>query len=486
MGIELIGLITIALAGVAVLRSAAMALTVVCCMGLLQAASAMAFGSANITPGHLSIAFFLLAILIRERPIAYGSLALYPGRPGLVLLALSAWAFVSSIVLPRLFSGAFFVFPMSSQTKRIIEVPLQASGSNFNQAVYFMAGLIIFLSVASMARSPKMLERAAMAIIICSMVNLVIVLVDTVTFAIGLSSMLDFIRNADYAQLFSHQFMGIKRVTGSYPEASSFVTAASGLFAFNFRLWRGGVKPQLTGIVALLTFFAILFSFSSTGYATLAVYLSIAYAVTISGLDNRSSVSPFSKINRRVFVSLGPLIALAGAMAVALKPDLLDPILKTFDNSIASKLDSASGIERSSWNMGGFRAFFESYGLGAGTGSVRTSSFAVGVLANLGIIGAGLFAIFFYGLFRSKPELRTPLADNDSHQYASAARAGCFSILLAATVSGATIDLGIHFYVMAGIACASLFYRRPATAQTMNSAWVAGYRGAGRRLPSYR
>jgi hypothetical protein len=92
-----------------------------------------------------------------------------------------------------------------------------------------------------------------------------------------------------------------------------------------------------------------------------------------------------SSTNRAIFLSLGPLLVLAGATAVAIKPDLISPIVDTFDASITNKLGSASGVERTSWNMVGLRAFFETFGLGAGIGSVRTSSFLVGVLANLGI-----------------------------------------------------------------------------------------------------
>lgn len=466
MGIELIGLITIALGGIAVLRSSAMSLTVLCCVGLLQAASAMAFGQANITPGHLSVAFFVLAILIREYPFRFGMMVLQPGRPGLILAALSLWAVASGILMPRLFAGAFFVFPMSS-VGLIREIPLYPQGSNFNQTVYFVAGLVIFLSVSSMVRTPQSMARAAMAIMICALLNIAIVLVDTVTFAVGLSTALDFIRNADYSQLFSHHYMGVKRITGSYPEASSFASASAGLFAFNFRLWRSGIRPKLTGIISALTFAAILFSFSSTGYVTVLCYLAFAYALTASGIDTRTRGNPFAAINRRLFVSFGPLLAILVAASVAVRPDLLDPVMELFDRSIASKLDSASGVERSSWNEAGLRAFFETYGLGAGVGSSRTSSFVVGVLSNVGIIGAVLFAMYFYSLFRSKPELRTPLADEETRVYASAARAGCFSILLAACVSSSVIDLGIHFYVMAGMACASLFYRPAAMVQTM-------------------
>jgi hypothetical protein len=216
----------------------------------------------------------------------------------------------------------------------------------------------------------------------------------------------------------------------------------------------------MTGWVTIGTLAAILFSFSTTGYIALIVYLTIAYSSLLIRSDRNTPYAMRSSTNRAIFLSLGPLLVLAGATAVAIKPDLISPIVDTFDASITNKLGSASGVERTSWNMVGLRAFFETFGLGAGIGSVRTSSFLVGVLANLGIIGAVFFTVFLARLFLVDRSARSGLADNESRQYAAAARAGCFTIFVASAVSSSSVDLGIHFFVMAGLACASLFYRR--------------------------
>lgn len=469
MGLELIGLIVAGFGVLALLRSAPAALTVLCSAGLFQAASAMAFGGANITPGHLSLAFFLAAIAARPDALKYGALALYPMRPGLILATLTVWALASGFLLPRVFAGQFMVFPMNSETFIIRKVTLYPQGANFNQSVYFAAGLMIFLSVSSLVRSNSMMQRAGAAMLAAIAVNIVIVIIDSLTFALGISDVLQFIRNAEYAQNFMHTFMGMKRITGSFPEAAAFTTTSVGLFAFTFRLWRAGVRSRVTGPLAIMTLIAIVLSFSSTGYVALLVYLSFSYATTMLGADRRGVVNMSAFTNQSIFISMGPLIALAAAIALAINPELLTPITQTIDQSITAKLQTASGIERSSWNTAGLGVFAETYGLGAGTGSVRTSSFAVGVLANLGVIGAVLFAWFFWGIFRNRPERKAVMADPEAHLYAAAARAGCFAILTAACISGSTIDLGIHFYVFAGIACASLFYRRPVASRTAPS-----------------
>ena len=460
MSLELIGLITFGAGLYAAYRSTTMALTLLCCAGLLGAASAMAFGEANITPGHLSLAFLGLAVVIRRNGVGYATLSMQQGRAGILLAALCAWGFASSILLPRLFAGEIMVFPMNVDRKFINQEPLYPASANFNQAVYFVASLFIFAFVSSIARTNDMLRKAGGALIIAGALNVIIVAFDTVTFAVGATNILDFIRNADYSQNFAHKFMGIKRVTGAFPEASSFAMTSVGLFAFNFRLWRGGVRPEWTGPIALFTFFAILFAFSTTGYLALLAYLAVAYARVLMRADAGASLAPRSSINRVIFIALGPLVALAAATAIAIKPDLITPVVETFDQSITNKLGSASGVERTSWNMSGLENFFQTFGFGAGLGSVRTSSFLVGVLANLGVIGTVLYGVFFARLFLERNARHSRLADETSRQYVSAARAGCFAILVAAAVSSSSVDLGIHFYVMAGLVCGSLFYRR--------------------------
>lgn len=452
-----------------------MALTILCCASLLSASYAIALGGANITPGHIAVLFFGLAVIIREEPVSYMTSSMVKGRPGIYLVALGIWALVSSFLLPRLFAGQFMVFPLNSPYSSILEQPLRPVGSNFNQAVFFLAGPIVFALVSSIARSPQMLRRVAMAVIIASILNLIFVLADNITYYLGVSSMLDFLRNGDYSQLFSHKIMGIKRVTGTFPEASAFASTSVMLFAFNFRLWRGGVRPEITGLVALFTFIAIIFSFSSTGYGAMMVYLSLAYAGVVSGLERRSSVDLQARIHRSIFVSMAPAVAFIGAILIAVKPDLLDPVFAIFDTSIGSKLQSDSGVERSSWNVAGLGVFIETMGLGAGTGSVRTSSFVVSILANLGLIGALLFGVFFFKLFRSKPEMSSPFADHEMKQYAAAARAAVFTGLVGASVASASVSLNSLVYVFAGIACSSVFYRkRMFTPQSQHQTGPAG------------
>ena len=186
------------------------------CAALLGAASAMSFGGANVTPGYLAIGFLAISVFIRPQQLIYTPSLLVRGRPGIFLAAIVVWAFASGFLLPRLFAGEVMVFPLNFNTRLAVQAPLYPAGSNFNQAVYSLAGPLVFLIVASLARTPLMLRRATIALIISSAVNLLLATLDLATFLTGTEAILDFVRNADYAQLQHHRIMGIKRLTGHF------------------------------------------------------------------------------------------------------------------------------------------------------------------------------------------------------------------------------------------------------------------------------
>ena len=98
--------------------------------------------------------------------------------------------------------------------------------------------------------------------------------------------------------------------------------------------------------------------------------------------------------------------------------------------------------------------FYDTLGFGAGVGSLRASSFPICVLANFGIIGSLLFLVFFMTLFYGDASR----GDEEGEAYRSAARWACLAGLITATVSGALVDLGLPFFVLAGLALSESGY----------------------------
>jgi hypothetical protein len=121
------------------------------------------------------------------------------------------------------------------------------------------------------------------------------------------------------------------------------------------------------------------------------------------------------------------------------------------DKTIVSKMSTESGIERGMWNQQALTNFNETRGLGAGVGSVRASSFPVAVLGNIGAIGAVTYGSFLIAvLFRRKSRWTEPYPAACQ----SAARWACATQLIGASVAGSFIDLGLPFFIFAGLACA--------------------------------
>ena len=73
-----------------------------------------------------------------------------------------------------------------------------------------------------------------------------------------------------------------------------------------------------------------------------------------------------------------------GTVAIALNDNASAYAQNLIDTMVLNKLSTASGIERSAWNEQALQNFFDTFGFGVGNGSVRASSFPIGVLASLG------------------------------------------------------------------------------------------------------
>lgn len=448
-----IGLFFAILSSIATLRSSTLTFSVLAFAALFQAASAVAIGAANLTPGHMAVFFLALAALIRPDGFRDMLKALWLPSPGFFLLIFTLWAIFGSIIMPRLFADQIEVIPLTAKANAYYARPLVPVAANLNQSFYAAVNLLVFCITIATVRSRRLLVAAALGLLLACVLNVSIAIIDSATYTLGASEALSFMRNADYAQAYSQTIYGMKRLSGSYPEPSVFAATTVGLFAFSFRLWRGGFYPKYSGVAAAGSFFGVIFAFSTTGYVAAFVYLVLVYSSNLFWLDRSVGTSSAAHNRRYFLISLGPIGALAFAIVLAIKPDLLTPAAAIFDNTLVNKASSSSGIERTAWNMGGLRAFMESWGLGVGIGSVRVSSFLVALIATTGLVGFLMFTTFLASIGLHQEKRKESFQDVE--QISAAARSGCFALLLAATLSATAPDLGLFFFMFAGLACAS-------------------------------
>jgi hypothetical protein len=152
-----------------------------------------------------------------------------------------------------------------------------------------------------------------------------------------------------------------------------------------------------------------------------------------------------------IAVAVLPLVVGAGVTALRLDPPLWRTVNDVVDASIFDKMSSSSGTERAKWNEQALVNFTDTHGFGAGTGSVRASSFPIAVLANIGVFGALTYGVFLLQVLLGGGN-RWPHPVPASCQ--NAARWACLAQLIGAAVAGSFIDLGLPFFVFAGLACA--------------------------------
>jgi hypothetical protein len=447
MSIEPIGLLTIVVGLLCLLMGHRAAFTTVIVATLFGAAAAVLIGPANIPPAHLLLGFVAASMIMKSRETADAIGALRFPEPGFWLLCLVLYGVASAVLAPRLLGGNIPIIPLgtSDYASTGSTVPLGPVSSNFTQSIYLVADLICFAITASIASTPRGFETIARALLVCAAANILLAFLDIGTYATGTDWLLDFIRNAQYTLHFDDQVTGMKRIVGSFTEASSFARTTLGLAAFTGTLWVCGRSPLLTGPLAAISFVLIVLSTSSTGLAGAPLVLLIVYATAAM----RTGFQP-SRPYRSAAVLCAPLVGIAVILAISLNDAASDTIRNYFDTLIFEKSTSASGIERGSWNTFALQNFFDSYGIGVGLGTSRASSFPLALLSNVGVPGT-LFYLLFIGIAFLGRRGRPMSGPSDVRL---AARNACLGLIIGDTFAAPTVEQGLLFYILVGVACA--------------------------------
>ena len=451
MQIEAIGAITIIFGLIGWIAGQRFAVPVFFASTLLSAAAAFilpAIGGANIQPAHLLLGFLAVAAMTARASLRRAGAALVFPNAGFWLLLTAIYATLSAVFLPRIFASAIYVYAIARTGlgPGIVSIPLAPISGNITQSIYFLGDLLCFLVFYDAASRPDGLKIAVNAALASAGINLCFAAIDLGSYWAGLGDVLTVVRNGNYRMLDDTTVRGFKRIVGSFPEASTFAYFTSGFFAFCTKLWLDGIRPRLTAALAALSSVALALSTSSTGYAATSGFLALLFLSTLVRVLWR----PVRKTTL-VFVTIFPVLAAVGLVGLRLDQPAWRAASDLIDASVFDKMSSSSGLERSKWNDQALLNFFETHGLGAGNGSVRASSFPIAVLGNIGVFGALTYGIFLSIVFfgrRNRWRHPFPAACQ------SAARWACLAQLIGASVAGSFIDLGLPFFIFAGLACA--------------------------------
>ena len=413
---------------------------------LFGSATAVALpGLGGIQPTHLMIGFLAVKALSdrdRMRRIAVSARS----RAGLWLLATWAVGMVCTLLMPRLFDNQILVNPIRAEglIEGASELPLAPTPGNITQCIYFTADVATFLLVSSSITGARSLRVAADIYLAYCAANLFFGAADLVTAKTGTTAALEFMRNATYTIYDELDPSDVQRVKGSFTEASSFAFATIGCFCFSTRLALAGIRPRLSTVVAVLSLGFIFMSTSSTGYLAALFCIVMLYGGALIRLIARNGTD-----RDLGFVVLGPLLAIGVILFILTVPSLSESLQGLLNAVLFDKASSQSGVDRSALNATGLQAFFESYGLGVGIGSTRTSSLIVAALSNLGLVGALAYAGFLFEALRMPAR-----TDAVSAGVSAAVRCALAGSLVAAILSGALVDLGVVFFALVAFATA--------------------------------
>lgn len=476
MNIEAFGIFTLCVGLLVLFKPLAFSMPIFFVATLLGATAAVtlpSMGSANIPPAHLLLGFLALKILLSPTAFATARQELAYPRPGFWLALTAVYVVFSAAFMPRLFAGLTYVYAVARTDAGpgILLVPLGPVSGNVTQSIYFVGGVVCFLVFATVMRQPGAFRIAAIAGLTCGVANLLFGVLDLATFYTGTTEYLAFLRNASYRMLNDAEVMGFKRLVGSFPEASAYAYATLGMFAFSCGLWLKGVYARISGFVALLSLAALAFSTSTTAYAGLCACLALFAGGSVLALI-RGPTHP----NTVLFTFLSPVLAALLVLTIAMHEEAWATVTTLVEKTLFTKLGTDSGVTRIAWNRQAFVNFAETYGLGAGVGSVRASSFIAAVFGSIGVIGVVTYGAF---LWTAAAHPWPRCTDARDEVVRSAARTACISLIVAASIAGSFIDLGLSFFAFAAVATAQATNRRPVRATVVNRSVNQGAAAAG-------
>ena len=415
--------------------------------GAAAAVNLPALGGASITPANLFLVFYLLWLVSMRGGARLLVAEVAPRRPLFPFLLLVLWTFASAFLLPRLFDGAVGVFSLSRSVSNDGDVtPLHPTSGNLSQAVYAVGGFLAACATAAYARRPGSASAILAGLELVTSLHIGFAFLDLITDFFFNVLLIYAIHTAGYAFLTDDELGGLKRISGSFSEASAFAMFSLTLLAVNFTLYVANVRPRFTGCASLLLTGFVVLATSSAGYAGLVAFYGafLVYAV-IDGLVLRRK--------RAATIALGLLggTVLLVSVIVLFAPSVVNVAQTVIGDSLLHKATSESALERGSWNTQAWQVFVGTYELGAGIGATRASNYALVLLSNLGLFGTLLFLLLMVRLVASRTAPHLPRQDR---AVVWAARIGMLTTLVPNLLVGTVYDLGTLFYCLAGIAAA--------------------------------
>lgn len=427
-----------------------MLLRLVLFYSVFSAAALLVLGSFGITPGLMPAAMFIGIFCL-----SYFNGVRYPAQRTVLLLMLPFilvifGALCSSIIMPRLFEDEVLVWPQKVSAF-LTRSPLAPNSGNITQDLYLLADTLLAITAASYLTRPgpllaKLMDCYLIAGIIAAGISFwqfagTILHIPYPTTV--------FLSNPGWALLSDQSVGWLIRLNGPFSEPAALASYMCGTLSASGWVMLNGDRRALPRLAFWSALIVVLLTTASTGYITLLAMCSILvlHAVCTANLALR----------RRVAVRLVCGVAIAGFMVVllpAVAPGLSKEAALVWDGTV-NKTQSSSYQERSTLDADGLQEMHQTYGLGVGWGSNRSSSLLPGLCATIGVWGVGGLSWFAVVLVRQARRAVRLTVDPILLYAMKGSAAALISNLISNLISGPTIS-SPDFYLLLAMLVAAI------------------------------
>lgn len=405
-------------------------------------------GGAGIMPLHLGIVLLILSLIPKLLLQLKWGTRLPFNRLTLGIGVLILYSGLVTLLSPFLFEGKFMVFPISriEMIKGGIltnSVPLAFSPGNITQAGYFIISFLFLIVLITVARQRNLSPALHNGLTLACILNLVLGLMDF----LQLDNVLSILRVTNVSFGNEGQIAGINRVIGGFSEASLFGPVSLAFTCYFFYLFLH-LRKVMHFILAGCSFLMAILSLSSTAYIGMGL-------VGVSFL-----LHSLLQITRRRTISAVHLFFwIASAFSFAVVPIAylyLPQVENIVDSLLFTKVASNSADVRFTLSLSSWDAFLQTYGFGAGLGSVRSNGWLFAYLAAIGLPGVLLLTWIF------KSCLSLPRRARPPHRYRAyfvASQQTALVVIGMNLVSNTLVDPGILLISLMALAYTSCRYQ---------------------------